>query len=250
MLLLMVLSCTQKVPVVLTEGGDGTNKRGNINSSKEYSKPFDLYDGISPEMTRNEVLDNFGAPKHIENIRGKEFYSYSHSTEKSHYYLFILFSEDTVYEFSKDRTRVSEYPNSADFFPVMIEETSKRMSIQDMYEKFESNQKITVAYFDSRSTEPSLELDSHQIEELVNMINAKSDFYYIVGHTHNQGNKKDNLKLSIQRAETIIQLLENNYGLELNKLKATGEGEDNPLYDNDTAVGRRFNSRVEIGMNY
>lgn len=250
-LLLTIVSCNPKAPIMLTEGGDGTETIRNQNSAQvQYSNQNDVFDGIMPEMTREEVLSKFGEPRQIEMIRGREFYLYSHSSEKSNFYLFVLFSEDKVYEFSNDRTRISEYPNGEDYFPEIIDETRKRVSIHDMYQEFEVSTKIVVANFESRSTVPVMKLNAAQIEELVNMINAKSDFYYIVGHTHNQGSKEGNLKLSIERAEAVIQLLENEYDLESNKLTATGEGEENPLFDNNTKEGRILNSRVEIGMKY
>jgi OmpA-OmpF porin, OOP family len=67
----------------------------------------------------------------------------------------------------------------------------------------------------------------------------------IVGYTDAQGSETDNLKLSIARAKSVHDYLIFNH-IPSNQLKYSGNGEANPLGDNDTEEGRVKNRRVEI----
>jgi uncharacterized repeat protein (TIGR01451 family) len=55
-----------------------------------------------------------------------------------------------------------------------------------------------------------------------------------------------NIELSQARAQTIVDLLSIDYGIEQQRLRAIGWGEMRPISDNATAEGRQANRRVEI----
>ncbi len=67
----------------------------------------------------------------------------------------------------------------------------------------------------------------------------------IEGHTDNTGREETNLKLSQQRAETVMQELANR-GVAVDRLEAVGVGPIRPVADNDTPYGRALNRRVEV----
>lgn len=67
----------------------------------------------------------------------------------------------------------------------------------------------------------------------------------IEGHTDDRGSDKMNLKLSQARAESVRRYLAKK-GVALERLTATGFGEDRPIADNKTAKGRAQNRRVEF----
>ena len=57
---------------------------------------------------------------------------------------------------------------------------------------------------------------------------------------------KDNWDLSVQRATSVVRVLQNNYDVDPNKLIAAGRGEYNALADNSTREGRATNRRTRI----
>lgn len=67
----------------------------------------------------------------------------------------------------------------------------------------------------------------------------------ITGHTDNIGNKADNKKLSLERANAIKQYLITK-GIHQNNISIEGKGDELPIDSNETAEGRKKNRRVEI----
>nr|WP_296751367.1 OmpA family protein [Thioalkalivibrio sp.] len=67
----------------------------------------------------------------------------------------------------------------------------------------------------------------------------------IEGHTDSVGSASANLALSQRRADSVEQYLIRQ-GVDANRLRATGRGQDYPVAENDTASGRQQNRRVEI----
>ena len=59
-------------------------------------------------------------------------------------------------------------------------------------------------------------------------------------------NIRNNWDLSALRASSIVQVLQNDFGIEPSRLTAAGRGEYNPIADNSTDVGRQRNRRTEI----
>jgi outer membrane protein OmpA-like peptidoglycan-associated protein len=69
----------------------------------------------------------------------------------------------------------------------------------------------------------------------------------IIGYTDNKGNELINLELSRKRAQFIkAKLLEQ--GINEKQIMIKGEGENNPVADNNTDTGRAQNRRVEIKL--
>ena len=59
-------------------------------------------------------------------------------------------------------------------------------------------------------------------------------------------NIRNNWDLSCLRASSVVQALQNNYGVDPKRLTASGRGEYNPLTTNTTEVGRQRNRRTQI----
>ena len=72
----------------------------------------------------------------------------------------------------------------------------------------------------------------------------------IEGHTDNvpikQSGYKSNWELSTARALSVLHYLEDDQGIQPERLSAIGYGEYRPLVSNDTKDGRKQNRRVEI----
>lgn len=67
----------------------------------------------------------------------------------------------------------------------------------------------------------------------------------IVGHTDDRGSDEYNLELSEQRAESVKTWF-TDLGVDGNRLTTVGKGESEPLADNTTDDGRRFNRRIQF----
>lgn len=61
-----------------------------------------------------------------------------------------------------------------------------------------------------------------------------------------QKNIRNNWDLSVLRASSVVQALQNQYGVEPKRLTAGGRGEYNPVADNTTADGKARNRRTQI----
>jgi OOP family OmpA-OmpF porin len=69
----------------------------------------------------------------------------------------------------------------------------------------------------------------------------------IAGHTDNSGADAYNLRLSQERAESVLAFLVAQ-GIEASRLEARGYGETQPVADNGTTAGRERNRRVEFNV--
>ena len=72
----------------------------------------------------------------------------------------------------------------------------------------------------------------------------------VEGNTDNvpisRPNIRNNWDLSALRASSVVQALQNQYGVDPKRLSAAGRGEYNPLTDNDTELGKQRNRRTQI----
>lgn len=99
----------------------------------------------------------------------------------------------------------------------------------------------------------SSELDEEAREYLDEVVIALRDNpemnLELTGHTDNVGSAKFNLKLSIQRAETIREYLISQ-GIEEERVTAEGKGLAEPLNENKTEEEKALNRRVEMRIVY
>ena len=89
------------------------------------------------------------------------------------------------------------------------------------------------------------------LKKLAEVLNKNGDIgISIEGHTDNVPIKtaiyKDNWDLSTARANNVVRLLSNEYGMDAHRLTASGRGEYYPVADNTTVEGKAKNRRTEI----
>jgi len=74
----------------------------------------------------------------------------------------------------------------------------------------------------------------------------------IEGHTSNQqgATPKQNMELSRQRAENVVNYLAENFGIARSRLSAVGFGQTRRFAYNTSAEGQQENRRVNIIFNY
>lgn len=100
----------------------------------------------------------------------------------------------------------------------------------------------------------SYEINSRAAETLSKIAKIIKDYkdydVLIEGNTDNVPIKKQNIRnnwdLSALRASSVVQALQNDYGVDPKRLTAGGRGEFNPIASNDTEVGKQRNRRTQI----
>lgn len=87
-----------------------------------------------------------------------------------------------------------------------------------------------------------------QLDELATYLQWKEGIKVeIAGHTDNDGQPADNMRLSQQRAEIVKAYLIKK-GIPASLLTAKGYGDTQPVADNNTAEGRQKNRRTEARL--
>ncbi len=66
----------------------------------------------------------------------------------------------------------------------------------------------------------------------------------IEGHTDSKGPLEYNMKLSLRRARSVVKLLNEWYGIPMDRMEAKGYGPTRPVASNDTEEGRARNRRI------
>ena len=94
------------------------------------------------------------------------------------------------------------------------------------------------------------------LSKIAKIIKDYSDYEVLIeGNTDNvpvnknaasMKNIRNNWDLSALRASSVVQALQNQYGVDPKRLTAGGRGEYNPITSNDTAFGKQRNRRTQI----
>lgn len=89
------------------------------------------------------------------------------------------------------------------------------------------------------------------LSKIAKIITDYKDYDVLIeGNTDNvpisKPNIRNNWDLSALRASSVVQALQNNFGVDPIRLTAGGRGEYNPIASNDTPDGRSRNRRTEI----
>jgi outer membrane protein OmpA-like peptidoglycan-associated protein/tetratricopeptide (TPR) repeat protein len=238
--------------LVVAADGRTTYFASNRSDSKGgldiYS--FEMRPGMRPHRTmwvRGKVSDKktgAGLPSSVEltDLATKETISRVQTDEKGNYLITLPVGKD--YAFSVNRRGYLFY---SDHFSL------KDKSPDSTYEKNIPLQPIEVnaavvlrnIFFDNNQfnlkNESQVELD-----RLVELLRENPTVrIQIGGHTDNVGKPSDNLKLSENRAKSVMNYLIGK-GIAAGRLSAKGFGETNPVADNKTEQGRAINRRTEV----
>ncbi|WP_276132351.1 OmpA family protein [Polluticoccus soli] len=95
------------------------------------------------------------------------------------------------------------------------------------------------------------EIAGNTLGKIAKVIKDYRDYDVLVeGNTDNvpinRPNIRNNWDLSALRASSVVQALQNSYGVDPKRLTAGGRGEYNPVAGNDTEAGRTRNRRTQI----
>ena len=97
----------------------------------------------------------------------------------------------------------------------------------------------------------SNERAAETLSKIAKIIKDYKDYDVLIeGNTDNvpisRENIRNNWDLSCLRASSVVQALQNQYGVDPKRLTAGGRGEYNPLSDNNTEAGKLRNRRTQI----
>ncbi len=89
------------------------------------------------------------------------------------------------------------------------------------------------------------------LSKIAKIIKDYKDYDVLIeGNTDNVPIKRENIRnnwdLSCLRASSVVQALQNDYGVDPKRLTAGGRGEYNPLQPNTTELGKQRNRRTQI----
>lgn len=123
-------------------------------------------------------------------------------------------------------------------------DTVKQHQLKD---EIESKGKLTVYGINFETNSATIKTESYPtLDEIFTMLQDNSSMKLIInGHTDNQGSAEYNKKLSTNRSESVKSYLVTK-GIATDRLEAFGMGEEVPIADNETQLGRAANRRVEL----
>jgi outer membrane protein OmpA-like peptidoglycan-associated protein len=136
-------------------------------------------------------------------------------------------------------------------FQVIIEETELQtdlINIESVMQDIKSKGKAAIygIHFDVDSAK--IKEDSKPtIEKIAELLKENPDLKLnLVGHTDSTGDLDYNIDLSERRAESLVEVLVNDYNIDKKRLDSFGVGPLAPEATNETEDGRAKNRRVEL----
>lgn len=153
----------------------------------------------------------------------------------------VLLPEGDSYDVS-----YKDFVDQVDYTKVEIP-AEPGMFTYDLQIKYEPEKIYTLedVYFDYAKA--TLKPESFKaLNDLAELLKAKPKMVIeIAGHTDNEGEDETNMKLSQERANSVVKYLISK-GISSTRVTAKGYGETQPVADNSTEEGRKKNRRTEV----
>ncbi|WP_299253534.1 OmpA family protein [uncultured Cytophaga sp.] len=255
--------------VVLNKEGTKLNGIWGLNNdttifgcwalSKKQSTPYDCPNDLiaskppikkieEPKIPSLNVMIELVDRTSKKTVPGKiELYT------KSNFYPII--SEDGMYsaDIKSDsviiiKTALTNYYPTIDTFKLVAQELKANyVSHSIELSKLEAGNNILLNnILFNRTSYVLLPSSTVPLKQLISVLNQYPTMLIeLSGHTDNQGNAKQNLKLSQQRVETVKAYLVEN-GVNGDRIKTVGYGSQYPISSNDGELTRKLNRRVEL----
>ena len=139
-----------------------------------------------------------------------------------------------------------DYSQTGDY-PTMIKNIRIAEGAVQLYDRFLTDGKIVTNGIKFDSGEATLKPESMGvINEVAKLMKEHPEINFSVeGHTDSDGDTQFNIKLSEQRAKTVVNDLIAQ-GIDSQRMDSKGFGEDVPVADNSTPEGKANNRRVEF----
>lgn len=214
------------------------NVTGNNLSNLPVSEVVIMDGNSKKEKSSAKGTKKTKAKKEKRNLKTKENMAVTQSKKAPKYSSFEkTYSESTnIGILTEDAAAVTKGINS-ETLPNKIEDADLAVLKEAMYGVF----------FDTNKA--SLKPESYAILSKVASIIKRYPNYIlrITGHTDNQGEDLENVKLSVARARAIYNYFLKK-GIDVQSVVYRGCGDGNPVSENDNEDGRAKNRRVEFDM--
>ena len=125
---------------------------------------------------------------------------------------------------------------------VLLEPAPQEQPIQ--YEKL-SLSATTLFDFNKAVLKEQGKVELHTLDEYIKSKGIKVVDINVIGHTDSTGTAEYNKALSERRATAVKEYMVSE-GIDAGIIDASGEGESNPVADNDTSEGQALNRRVDV----
>lgn len=127
-----------------------------------------------------------------------------------------------------------------------FEQTIEKIKAEDIINEINTKGFATL-HINFDTGKSRIKADSYEIiSEIIKMLKTNPDLKIsIEGHTDNVGDESSNMKLSKNRAKSVLMALVDE-GIEESRLKSEGFGQTKPVGDNTTEEGKAKNRRVEL----
>lgn len=127
-----------------------------------------------------------------------------------------------------------------------FEQTIEKFTADEILSEINTNGYATLHInFDTGKSRISTE-SYDVVNEIAKMMKANTSLKIsIEGHTDNTGNEESNMKLSKNRARSVLMSLTDE-NIDESRLKSEGFGQTKPIEDNTTEEGKAENRRVEL----
>jgi OmpA-OmpF porin, OOP family len=145
-----------------------------------------------------------------------------------------------------DANRLGKEKGSFQLGILEIEEMKQEILASDILEELNKNGRIAL-YINFETGKSAIKTESQKIvDQIVSMLKDNASLQVsIEGHTDNVGMANANLKLSEDRANSVMNAIVKG-GVDKTRLVAKGLGQTAPIADNKTEENRALNRRVEI----
>jgi len=128
----------------------------------------------------------------------------------------------------------------------MVQDITAKAELLARGLKTDGHMAVMGIFFDTGKADLKPE-SAQAVGEIAKLLKADASLkVFVVGHTDTVGSVESNLVLSQNRAQSVLQALVKDHGIDAGRLKAFGCGPFAPVASNDTEEGRARNRRVEL----
>ena len=193
------------------------------NSNGDYSREKRTIEDITAIVDRNSTEDNNSSENEKNITEGEEINS------------------------SLEEKLIKQYEEESDISTPPTPKREENKSLSECKNRLKEILSKNKIYFYQNSTK--IQKRSYAILDKIIDISkeCKDSKIVIAGYTDSIGTKRNNLKVSRKRANSVKEYFIKK-GIQEDRLEAVGYGEANPIASNKTAKGREKNRRIEINI--